>query len=575
MRYGSFCVLLVLLAVNLLALMSMTHAQETDIRIEGLENNSDLSDWVDEAALQKFEEREETITSRFAGIEVQVEKALKSKGYYEPNVTFENSGEPVISVQTGPQYVIGKLKIEGDDRTLQNVEEGDILDAASILKAQEKLKNEISKDTCYYSLTVKNQVVLNKAMNTGDVTIMVEKGDIASFGPTTFKGAPTIKTSYLENFIKYEQGACWDAGKIEKTKNALISTGLLSVVNETLPDKPYSDGTVPVIFDLKERSPRTIRLGASYYTDEGPGIVVGWQHRNLFGAGEELDTNLRANFLEQSLSADFEKPFFGSEDQTLNIDAELSHLDSDAYEEYKISASVNLQKDFTDNLSGSLGGGIELSRIQDKTDMSERTFGLFSIPASLHYDNRDDPLNPKKGWTWGVETTPYLDALGNSSPFWKTTLPATTYFGFGEEKNTVLALRGRLGTINGAETDDIPASKRFYAGGGGSIRGFGFQEAGPKDEDDNPIGGRSLLETSTELRFKITDTIGAVGFIDAGGVSDAQYPDFQDGMYVGTGVGLRYYTGFGPVRFDVATPVNRREEAEQPVYFYISIGQAF
>ena len=109
MRYGSFCVLLVLLAVNLLALMSMTHAQETDIRIEGLENNSDLSDWVDEAALQKFEEREETITSRFAGIEVQVEKALKSKGYYEPNVTFENSGEPVISVQTGPQYVIGKL----------------------------------------------------------------------------------------------------------------------------------------------------------------------------------------------------------------------------------------------------------------------------------------------------------------------------------------------------------------------------------------------------------------------------------------------------------------------------------
>ena len=217
MRYGSFCVLLVLLAVNLLALMSMTHAQETDIRIEGLENNSDLSDWVDEAALQKFEEREETITSRFAGIEVQVEKALKSKGYYEPNVTFENSGEPVISVQTGPQYVIGKLKIEGDDRTLQNVEEGDILDAATILKAQEKLKNEISKDTCYYSLTVKNQVVLNKAMNTGDVTIMVEKGDIASFGPTTFKGAPTIKTSYLENFIKYEQGACWDAGKIEKT----------------------------------------------------------------------------------------------------------------------------------------------------------------------------------------------------------------------------------------------------------------------------------------------------------------------------------------------------------------------
>ena len=126
----------------------------------------------------------------------------------------------------------------------------------------------------------------------------------------------------------------------------------------------------------------------------------------------------------------------------------------------------------------------------------------------------------------------------------------------------------------GESTEDLPANKRFYAGGGGSVRGYEFQTVGPLDDDDDPLGGRSLVEVSAEVRTRVTDEIGLVPFVDGGTVFDTAYPDFDETLRWAAGIGLRYFTAVGPVRVDFAFPLNGRDD-DDAFQFYVSFGQAF
>ena len=151
----------------------------------------------------------------------------------------------------------------------------------------------------------------------------------------------------------------------------------------------------------------------------------------------------------------------------------------------------------------------------------------------------------------------------------------SAYYAIDSEARFILAGRGRVGSIVGESTEDVPANKRFYAGGGGSVRGYEFQSVGPLDNDDDPLGGRSLIAVGAELRTRITDSIGLVPFVDGGTVYDSSYPDFDETFRWAAGLGLRYFTGFGPIRLDVAVPLNKRDDIDDDFEIYISFGQAF
>ena len=138
----------------------------------------------------------------------------------------------------------------------------------------------------------------------------------------------------------------------------------------------------------------------------------------------------------------------------------------------------------------------------------------------------------------------------------------------------MLSARTRIGSIIGQETDELPANKRFYSGGGGSVRGYEFQSIGPEDDKGDPTGGRSVLEVSGEVRLRVTEDIGLVPFIDGGTVSEQPFPDFDERFLWAGGLGLRYFTGIGPLRLDVAFPINGRD-SDDIFQFYISLGQAF
>ena len=193
-----------------------------------------------------------------------------------------------------------------------------------------------------------------------------------------------------------------------------------------------------------------------------------------------------------------------------------------------------------------------------------------ALPSSLSYDGSDDLLNPTRGYRLAARVSPELSLQGSAFGYVKAQVDGSTYVPLGGR--TVIAGRARFGSIIGASADRIAPTRRFYAGGGGSVRGYGYQKIGPLDVNGDPAGGRSLAEFSIEARVRFGD-FGVVPFLDAGNLYTAKLPSFQHLRY-GAGLGVRYYTSFGPIRVDVGTPINRRS-GDSRIAVYVSLGQAF
>lgn len=569
-------------------------SQKTDYQIAGVGEDEDLDSYLHKILKDRLEDELEESddaeadlrreTYREQMIRNDLVKALQAKGYYDGEVTYQDNPDEALSgeyqVQPGPVYTIAKINVEPQEfATLlesEIVKAGAVLDAAAVLLEQQNLSRAVQKDHCYFSLSVKNAVILDKKNHTASLTYTVDAAAEGNFGPLTFTGHETVKDRYLEQLASWREGRCYRQEKVEDLRASLLETGLFVKADAILPDAPDENGLVPVEIVLQERAHRTLRAGASYYTDEGPGISLGWEHRNFFGAAEKLSASLNLSALKQSLDLDLLKPFFLRKDQSLSLNATLRRQDTDAFEEFGLDLGGNVIRKFNKRLSGSTGIGLTLTEITEDNNVQDESalYGLVSFPNSLTFDNRNDKLDPHRGWLLTAAVTPFIDVLGESDPFLKVQLGASTYLSFDEEDKYILALRAAYGSILGSGQFDIPPTERFYAGGGGSVRGYGYQEVGPKDSDGEPLGGRSMVTGSAELRLKFTDTIGGVAFVDAGSVSEESFAN-MDALAVGAGVGLRYYTSFGPLRFDIATPLTQKDDLEQSYQFYISIGQAF
>ncbi len=526
----------------------------------------------DETSLKRYESyRERLVKDRLV-------KALYAKGYYDGNVTYVDTSENnkgAYNIDEGELYTIREIQIKPETfrehiRAL-TIKEGAVLLAAPVLKSQSELYNAIQADQCYFNLSMSHKVMLDRSNKTAKVFYDVQVAANSIFDEVRFSGQETVDESYLRKLLPFKAGDCFRREKLDDLREKLLATGLFARAKINLPEAPIEGNKVPLEIELKERAHRTVRVGGTFYTDEGPGVLLGWEHRNFMGSAEKVEAQLKVSQRQQTIGLDLTKPFFLRKDQSLALTAALDRQDSDAFDELSLGVGASVKRSFGRKLSGSSGVEMKFSRITDNNTQEEDSFGLLSFPQALTYDNRNSKLNPTTGWFINATAEPFFDVLGNSNPFLKTRATTSTYFGF--QKNTVLAVRASVGSINGADIEDIPASERFYTGGGGSVRGFGYQEVGPFNNGD-PSGGASVVEGSAELRFNITDTIGAVAFVDAGNVDETSAPSFSD-FSIGAGVGLRYYSSFGPLRFDVATPLTNKDNTDSNYQVYISIGQAF
>lgn len=330
--------------------------------------------------------------------------------------------------------------------------------------------------------------------------------------------------------------------------------------------------TLPVDVAVREAAFRTVGASMRYATDVGFGVQGSWEHRNLFGNGESLKIKLPIAQDLQGMRADFTKPAFGRADQKLLMGAALEREKTDAYTKRAASAYIGLERRLSAYwwAEGRVYG--ENGTLEENHEKNRYRF--LSLSLGLRRDTRDNALNPTSGTRLALTLAPHSGFYNGAFSAFATKVDATAYYAPYENDSLVLAGRLALGSMVGSSTRSIPATLRYYAGGGGSVRGYAYQALGPRDETGDPLGGRSFQELNLEARFKVTDSIGVVPFVDAGMVYKSEFPHWGRDLDWALGIGLRYFTPIGPVRFDVAFPLTHIRD-DQRFQLYISIGQAF
>jgi translocation and assembly module TamA len=368
-------------------------------------------------------------------------------------------------------------------------------------------------------------------------------------------------------------GQPYDPDLVDSFEKRMTETKLFSLVRVTHADSLDSAGLLPMNATMRESYHRSISLGAGYDTDTGVSGQTAWEHRNLLGEGQSLRFRTFLSRFEQELEGTFRLPRFLQEGQSLSLKGSVKREDTDAFTSLAYTGSVNVERELTTRLTAGSGVAYKGSRLQDAE--GTEYFQLFSLPSFLEWDSRNDVLDPTRGVQSVLQAVPYKGFFANDVTFFRSTLLAKWYRALTSGRELVLALRAKIGTLFGEPNLDIPADERFYAGGGGSVRGYPYLEIGPRNEEDDLLGGRSLIEVSTEMRWRWTERLGCALFLDGGNVYPEELPDPNRKLFWGAGAGLRYFTGIGPLRLDVAFPLTQEEEFSQSFQIYVSIGQAF
>ncbi|MCB9947023.1 MAG: outer membrane protein assembly factor [Rhodospirillaceae bacterium] len=535
--------------------------------------------------------------------------ALRSFGYYAADVRVTIAGmaldtdnlverleaaagqDPIavqFEVELGPLYTIGKFEVLDSasgqeemalilDREALGIAIGDPASAAAVLDAQTEVIRQMRSQGHPFAAVPDRRVVVDHATQQMEVTLTTAPGPYAVFGDIEVEGLEEVDEEFVRNRFPVTPGEPYSPEAVRELRDSLASLEAFAGVQVETGDELDADGRLPVTVHISERPPRVIGFGADYATSEGFGARVYWGHRNLFGRAESLRIQAEAGRIAENdladidfgLSVQLRVPDFLERQQTLRTELAIQRENPDAFRRQAVEATIAIDRPLTEDLVLSVGISGELSEVEDEATEAERLF-LMSLPVSLKLDTTDDLLDP----TEGVRATLSMEPFSVDRTFLRTELAASTYYDVFDDGDLVLAARTRLGSIVGEELLDVPNDKRFFAGGGGSIRGFAFQAVGPRTAADDPLGGRSVLELGFEARIRITEEIGIVPFIEGGTVYEEAFPSFSEPLRFGAGLGLRYYTDFGPLRLDVAVPINK-QEGDDGFQFYVSIGQAF
>lgn len=508
---------------------------------------------------------------------------LRSEGYFAASLNTRYEGGRIYhQVSQGSRYLIETLAINFPSGIAAPpleglpIQKGKPLRAEDVLAGQDAIRNFATENYCLYEINVSYDAEVNHSSRQAFVTYTLAASPQVVFGQSQIEGLNSIETEYLRNYLTFKEGDCFKRRQIELSRLALLQTNLLTRVDITV-GQPV-DGAVPLSLDLTERNHRTLKAGVSYDSNIGPGVTLGWEHRNLLHRGEKLDAQTKLSEIKRELKGELTVPHFRRRGQTLVLHSNLTHEIPDAYESTAGEIGISLSRELKQNWAASVGSTLEFSRVIENEQKDD--FGLLSFPLRLDFIRTNDLLDPRYGWAFGVQTRPFLDLYNTGTRFVKTTMVASVYMTESDWwAEPTLAMRAATGTITGEDLTAVPAAHRYYVGGGGSVRGYAYQSVGELTEAE-PDGGLSFGETSVEVRLRLTKSWGMVLFADGGYAYPGENPGFGEDFLWGAGIGVRYFTSFAPIRLDLAAPLNKRTLAEDgveddSVQVYISIGQAF
>lgn len=513
-----------------------------------------------------------------------------------PDTALPATASVLVTVDTGPLFRFGRADIvnappplppdrrdEVDDPRERGFEVGEDARSGAILRA-ERLSIEAWRHHGHAKAEIADRrVEAVHAASEVEATITVSPGPLARYGPIDVRGAERLDPQWLAWMTGLVPGRVYDPLELRRASTRLARLDVFRSQRFEEADSIGADGLLPIDLVVQERLPRRIGVGGSYSTVDGFGAEAFWLHRNLFGRAERLRLDARIGGIGRSwqprnwtyrLGGRFVKPgvFTPDTDFSAGLAGEREVLD--AYARTGVDAEAGFTHIFDDRLSARLFANVSAARFEDglRFTYPRRDFLTAGLLGGLTYDNRDDPANATRGIYADVTLQPFHEFVFSNTAI-RAVAETRAYFSLTGDDGLVLAGRARIGTLAGAPAAETPPDKLFLAGGGGSVRGYPFRSIGIQ-QGSQVLGGRSLVEGSVEARARVTDTIGLVGFLDIGHVGADPIPDFSEGFRMGAGVGLRYQTGLGPIRLDVAVPLNRRP-SDPRAAFYVGIGQAF
>ena len=538
------------------------------------------------------------ISARLEEDAALMETILASEGWYTPIITTRieqpASGDgasllAVIDVDSGKRYNFSEIVINarptappGLIRDNLPLKIGEPIIAERVQGAEANVSVALARHGYPFVETGNRDILLDPDLGEGIYTLPVDTGPRARFGKFATEGDLAFDAGHIDVLARFDQGDLYDSRKVDDLRKALVATGLFSTVSveplETGELARQDSEYVTMLVKQYAGPPRTIAGTAGYGTGEGFSLEASWTHRNMFPPEGALIAHGIMGTKEQGAGATFRRSNAGKRDRTFELVAEALHSEFSAFSTYtgRLAGRISYdstpiwQKRFTYSFGAELLAAAEKDFDFDTGTRNRKTYFIGGLNGQLGIDYTDDLLDPTTGFKLTALVQPEGSINDGFNPYVRARIDGSAYFSVSD--SLVLAGRVRVGTIQGVERDEIAPSRRLYAGGGGSVRGYGYQELGQLDPNGDPIGGRSLSEAAAEVRYRFGN-FGLVGFVDVGQSYADTMPQFSD-LRFGAGIGGRYYTNFGPLRVDIATPVNRRP-GESRINVYISIGQAF
>lgn len=584
-----FYLILFLLLVNPLFAL-----EEYSVNFQGV-NDQEILTLL--KSISKTVELEKTCPSTNAGLKHRVEEdipnliqGLHSLAYYNAKVDMDIDFEtqpPLVTfkIDMGPIYPLASFKIVPADplhpgtfpyNSIELKDLGIILDTPAfpknILDAEEQLILKMEKQGYPLAKVENREVLADQATHKIHVVLHMDSGPLCYFGEIIFKGHKRVSTQLFSKKIAWASGDVYDPCKIEKTQIALEASGLFSSISITHGQNVSEEGLIPIEIEVLESKHRSVAAGVSYSTDNGFGVLGEWEHRNIGGRGEKITfKTLVAQRLQEGTLAYVIPDFYHSKQDLIWL-AEFLRQTTKGYHASSYSFSGIIERQINERTRISYGGMYK--RLRDTHSDNNGSFNLIKAPFQLRWINTNNILDPTQGRSLNIKIVPSLQILDHQFAYCINTLIGTIYFPLRADRRLILAAKATLGSIFGEKRHTIPPSERFYAGNENLLRGYHYMTVSPLRHHE-PIGGRSMMIYSLEMRLRATETFGWVLFYDFGNVYENYLPEFDKKILQSVGIGLRYNTPVGPLRLDFAVPLYRRKHIDESFQFYLSIGQAF
>ncbi|MCB4791923.1 MAG: BamA/TamA family outer membrane protein [Elusimicrobia bacterium] len=443
---------------------------------------------------------------------------------------------------------------------------------------QDRLKNN-----GYGTSSVAGKALVNKQAHSVDIEYSVDEGLLQRFGAVTLNGNKSVREKDITAELAFKPGDVFSNTKIDQSRENIFNLSVFRLVSVT-PVISSASAIVPINIAMEEGDKRQIRLGLGYATEAKVRTSVQWSRYYLWGRPRTLTLGALYSSIEQNITGTVIQPYFIDRKNSLSVTSALDKEVVPSYTNEKISSQLQVKRNLQNNFSIFTAYNLEVNRPVDLHDtlLSDiltatpgSSYYISSLSAGLNYSFVDNPAYPSHGSTYSLYFEPATFLLGSEVDYFKGVMETHLYGTLFRE--LIAASRIKIGFIRPNRfTTDIPIFKRFFTGGSYSVRGYGFQQIGPKDPEGNPLGGQYLIEGNIELRFPIKGNFKGVVFVDSGDIYQSSFSFNTYSLNYGVGTGVRYITPIGPLGIDLAFPAENYRNVDLGSYhFYLTIGQGF